>query len=76
MAGTKGEGLKPNTGCQQVLLLICLGWSVHCIPSAELAKTNLAIEHQVQPPDCHFWPMCSIPSQHTDHYFWSEDGID
>jgi len=41
MAGTKGEGLKPNAGRQRVLLLICLGWLVHCIPSAKLAKTNL-----------------------------------
>jgi len=24
-----------------VLLLICLGWSVRCVPSAELARTNL-----------------------------------
>jgi len=41
-AGAKGEGLKPNAGRQRVLLLIfCLGWSVRCVPSAELAKTNL-----------------------------------
>jgi len=40
-AGAKGEGLKPNAGRQRVLLLTYLGWSVRCVPSAELARTNL-----------------------------------
>jgi len=70
MAGAKVEGLKPNAGHQQVLLLICLGWL--CIASQVpnwLGPTFVAIEHWVQPPDCHFRPTCSILSWHTDYYF-------
>ena len=74
----KGEkGSSPTldvNGC--CCSFVWVGW---CVVSQVLnwpRPTFVAIEHWVQPPDCHFWPMHSVPSWHTDHYFWSEDGID
>jgi len=32
-------------------------------------RGSWTLVNQVQPPKCHFWPMCSIPSWCTDHYF-------